>query len=94
MNPRSNILLELIGKGWEQVGVLFSNSDHHSLIHQRIITALDSALNEWVDNIPSHRLWCIACSLDEVSQFCSQMGSQPHGSGLRPPIGLHVRGIL
>ncbi|KZV69843.1 hypothetical protein PENSPDRAFT_651985 [Peniophora sp. CONT] len=41
MNPRSNILLELIGKGWEQ----------------RIITALDSALNEWVDNIPAHLKW-------------------------------------
>ncbi|VDB96996.1 unnamed protein product [Peniophora sp. CBMAI 1063] len=41
LDSRSNILLELIGKGWEQ----------------RVITALDSALNEWVDNIPEHLKW-------------------------------------
>ncbi|VDB96007.1 unnamed protein product [Peniophora sp. CBMAI 1063] len=40
-NPRANILLEALGKGWEQ----------------KIVTALDSALNEWVSHVPDHLRW-------------------------------------
>ncbi|KZV77208.1 hypothetical protein PENSPDRAFT_660467 [Peniophora sp. CONT] len=40
-NPRANILLEALGKGWEQ----------------KIVTALDSALNEWMSRLPEHLRW-------------------------------------
>jgi hypothetical protein len=48
-SSKSNLLLELIGPKWEQ----------------RVISAIDSALNEWVDSIPDHcrrpffRAFCI-----------------------------------
>ena len=36
---KSRIILGYVGKGWEQ----------------RIVMALDSALNKWVDYVPEHR---------------------------------------
>jgi hypothetical protein len=78
---KSKILFGFAGPRWEQ----------------RIVAELDSALNNWVDSVPDHRL-CPSISVHLLiltqTYTCSPLGPKPRRLDLLQSIRVSARSVL
>jgi hypothetical protein len=58
---KSKVLLGFVGQEWEQ----------------RVVSQLDSALNQWVDSVPDHRTWPLVPYAVTLTRLNSALGSGP-----------------
>jgi hypothetical protein len=75
---KSKVLLGFVGQEWEQ----------------RVVSQLDSALNQWVDSVPDHRTFHSSPRVLALTRFNSALGSPPRGFCFLQAVGAPLRCVL